>query len=76
MRAGKAHDALGGGRSPSHVARAEEALDQRWGIIGRLRGWSGIAVVGVQGRIQGGGLGRQFYGASSLVTMARAAAAG
>jgi hypothetical protein len=33
-------------------------------ITSRLRGWSGVAVVGVQGRIRGGGLRRWFYGAS------------
>jgi hypothetical protein len=45
-------------------------------ITSRLRGWSGVAVVGVQGGIRGGGLRRWFYGALPPATLARATAAG
>jgi hypothetical protein len=45
-------------------------------ITSRLRGWSGVAVVGVQGGIRGNGLRRWFYGALPPATLARATAAG
>jgi hypothetical protein len=74
-RAVKAREALGGGRFPSRVARAEVTLDLRRGhrpaagLVGGLRG-------GIQGGIRGGGLGRRFLRRVAPAALARAAVAG